>query len=80
MKALRPLAILAGGLILVWLVWEIGVSTLIAELRKLSWRLPLILLPQLVTNVFKTVGWGTAFPRTCPRFGLSFRSASLARR
>jgi uncharacterized protein (TIRG00374 family) len=71
-KALRPLAILAGGLILVWLVWEIGVSTLIAELRKLSWRLPLILLPQLATNVFKTVGWRTAFPRTCPRFGLLF--------
>jgi glycosyltransferase 2 family protein len=71
-KALRPLAILAGGGILVWLVWEIGVSALIAELRKLSWRLPLILLPQLVTNVFKTVGWGTAFPRTRPRFGLLF--------
>ena len=72
MKALRPLALLAGGLIIVWLVWEVGLSTLIAELRKLSWRLPLILLPQAVTNVFKTVGWGTAFPRKCPRFGLLF--------
>jgi uncharacterized protein (TIRG00374 family) len=71
-KALRPLAALAGILILVWLVWEIGVSTLIAELRKLSWRLPLILLPQVVTNVFKTIGWSTAFPRGCPRFGLLF--------
>ena len=71
-KALRPLAILAGGLIVAWLVWEIGLSTLIAELRKLSWRLPLILLPQVVTNVFKTEGWRAAFPRRRPRFRLLF--------
>jgi uncharacterized protein (TIRG00374 family) len=71
-RALRPLAILAGGLIVAWLVWEIGPSTLIAELRKLSWRLPLILLPQVVTNVFKTEGWRAAFPRRRPRFGLLF--------
>lgn len=72
MKALRPLAILAGGLIVAWLVWEIGPSTLIAELRKLSWRLPLILLPQVVTNVFKTEAWRAAFPGRRPRFGLLF--------
>jgi uncharacterized protein (TIRG00374 family) len=72
LKALRPLAILAGGLIVVWLVWEIGVATLVAELRKLSWRLPLILLPQVVTNVFKTEAWRIAFPRRRPRFGLLF--------
>jgi uncharacterized protein (TIRG00374 family) len=71
-KLLRPLAILAGGLLVVWLVWEIGFSTLIAELRKLSWRLPLILLPQVVTNVFKTEGWRAAFPRRRPRFKLLF--------
>src|SRR4029077_4393228 len=56
-KALRPLAVLAGALIVVWLVWEIGISTLVTELRKLSWRLPLILLPQVVTNLFKTEAW-----------------------
>ena len=72
LKALRPLAILAGGLIVVWLVWEIGVATLITELRKLSWRLPLILLPQVVTNLFKTEAWRLAFPRRRPRFGLLF--------
>jgi len=72
LKALRPLAILAGGLIVVWLIWEIGVATLVAELRKLSWRLPLILLPQVVTNVFKTEAWRIAFPRRRPRFGLLF--------
>jgi uncharacterized protein (TIRG00374 family) len=71
-RALRPLAILAGSAIVVWLVWEVGPATLIAELRKLSWRLPLILLPQVVTNVLKTVGWGAAFPRRRPRFGLLF--------
>src|SRR5262245_5105404 len=71
-RALRPLAVLAGGLIVAWLVWEIGPSTLIAELRKLSWRLPLILLPQVVTNLFKTEGWRAAFPRRRPRFRLLF--------
>jgi uncharacterized membrane protein YbhN (UPF0104 family) len=71
-KALRPLAILAGGLIVVWLVREVGPSALLAELHKLSWRLPLILLPQVVTNLFKTEGWRAAFPRRRPRFGLLF--------
>jgi uncharacterized protein (TIRG00374 family) len=71
-KALRPLAVLAGGIIVVWLVWEIGPATLVAELRKLSWRLPLILLPQIVTNVFKTEAWRVAFPRRRPRFALLF--------
>jgi uncharacterized protein (TIRG00374 family) len=69
---LRPLAILAGGLIVVWLVREVGLATLVAELRKLSWRLPLILLPQIVTNLFKTEAWRLAFPRQRPRFGLLF--------
>ena len=71
-RALRPLAVLAGGLIVAWLVWEIGPSTLIAELEKLSWRLPLILLPQVMTNLFKTEGWRAAFPRRRPRFRLLF--------
>jgi uncharacterized protein (TIRG00374 family) len=71
-RALRPLAVLAGGLIVAWLVWEIGLSTLIVELEKLSWRLPLILLPQVVTNLFKTEGWRAAFPGRRPRFGLLF--------
>jgi uncharacterized protein (TIRG00374 family) len=71
-KALRPLAIVAGSAIVVWLVWEVGPATLLAELRKLSWRLPLILLPQVVTNLFKTEAWRLAFPRRRPRFGLLF--------
>jgi uncharacterized protein (TIRG00374 family) len=72
MKVLRPLAVLAGGLILAWLVWEIGIAALEAQLRQLSWRLLLILLPQAVTNVFKTAGWGSAFPRRRPGFRLLF--------
>jgi glycosyltransferase 2 family protein len=72
MKALRPLAILAGCAMVAWLVWQVGPATLIAELHKLSWRLPLILLPQIVTNLFKTEGWRYAFPRRRPRFGLLF--------
>ena len=71
-KALRPLAVLAGVLIVVWLVWEIGIATLVHELGKLSWRLPLILLPQIVTNLFKTEAWRLAFPRRRPGFGLLF--------
>ena len=69
---LRPLAVLAGALIVIWLVWEIGISTLVNELRKLSWRLPLILLPQVVTNLFKTEAWRLAFPRRRPTFRLLF--------
>jgi uncharacterized protein (TIRG00374 family) len=72
MKVVRPLAVLAGGLILAWLVWEIGIAALEAQLRQLSWRLLLILLPQVVTNVFKTAGWGSAFPRRRPSFRLLF--------
>jgi uncharacterized protein (TIRG00374 family) len=71
-RALRPLAILTGGLIFAWLVWEIGVAALMDQLRQLSWRLPLILLPQAVTNVFKTAAWRAAFPGARPRFGLLF--------
>jgi uncharacterized protein (TIRG00374 family) len=71
-KALRPLAILAGSAIVAWLVWQVGPATLVTELRKLSWRLPLILLPQVVTNLFKTEAWRVAFPRRRPRFGLLF--------
>jgi uncharacterized protein (TIRG00374 family) len=69
---LRPLSVLAGALIVIWLVWEIGVATLVNELRKLSWRLPLILLPQVVTNLFKTEAWRLAFPRGRPSFRLLF--------
>ena len=72
MRFLRPLAILTGGLIFAWLVWEIGVDAIMAQLRQLSWRLPLILAPQVVTNVFKTAGWRAAFPGGYPRFGLLF--------
>jgi uncharacterized protein (TIRG00374 family) len=71
-RFLRPLAVAAGALIVAGLVWEIGPATLAAELRKLSWRLPLILVPQVVTNLFKTEGWRAAFPRRRPRFGLLF--------
>jgi uncharacterized protein (TIRG00374 family) len=71
-RALRPLAILTGVLILAWLVWEIGPDAIVAQLRQLSWRLPLILLPQAVTNAFKTASWRAAFPGPHPRFGLLF--------
>jgi uncharacterized protein (TIRG00374 family) len=72
MRVLRPLAILAGGLIFAWLVWEIGVPALVDQLQRLSWRLPLVLLPQAVTNVFKTAGWRAAFPGARPRFAALF--------
>ncbi len=72
MTVLRPLAGLTGVLILAWLVWEIGLTALATQLQHLSWRLPLVLLPQAVTNVFKTAGWAAAFPRERPRFGVLF--------
>jgi uncharacterized protein (TIRG00374 family) len=53
-------------------VWEIGLGALLDQLRYLSWRLPLVILPQAVTNVFKTAGWGAAFPRERPPFGVLF--------
>jgi uncharacterized protein (TIRG00374 family) len=72
MRILRPLAILAGALICVWLVWEIGLPALVEQFQRLSWRLPLVLVPQAVTNVFKTAGWGAAFPGSRPRFAVLF--------
>jgi uncharacterized protein (TIRG00374 family) len=72
MRALRPIAVLTAGLVLAWLLWEVGVMALLAQLRQLSWRLPLVLLPQVLTNAFKTAGWAASFPRGRPRFGLLF--------
>ncbi|HZS32643.1 MAG TPA: lysylphosphatidylglycerol synthase domain-containing protein [Methylomirabilota bacterium] len=67
MRVLRALAIAIGLAVVGWLVWRIGPGALAAELRRLGWRLPLILLPPAGTNLLQTLGWRFAFPRRRPR-------------
>lgn len=60
---------LAGLAVVAWLVWEIGPGTLAAELRALSWRLAVLLLPQAAVSVLHAAGWRAAFPGRLPELG-----------
>jgi hypothetical protein len=71
--ALRGAAILAGLVAAGWLVAEIGVAALAAQLAQLSWRLPLLLLPQLAVNTAQAAGWSYAFPDERPPLILLLR-------
>jgi glycosyltransferase 2 family protein len=62
----RALAAFAGLLILAALVWAVGPEALVGQIRDLSWRLPLILLPYAVVAVLDAAGWRYAFPGRLP--------------
>lgn len=62
----RALAALAGLGVMVWLVWEIGPDVLLTELRTLSWRLAVLLLPYSLVAVLDATGWRYAFPNRLP--------------
>jgi putative membrane protein len=66
----RALAALAGLAVLAWLVWEIGPGVLLAELERLSWRLPVLLLPYALVAVLDAAGWRYAFPGRLPPLAL----------
>ncbi len=66
MRRLRILAAAAGLAGLGWLVWEIGPAALAAEFRDLSWRFPVLLLPQALVAVLDGAGWRYAFPGRLP--------------
>ena len=66
MTWLRPLAAIAGLAAIAWLIWEIGPHALWAQLRALSWRWPLLLLPHTSVAVFDAAGWRYAFPGRLP--------------
>jgi uncharacterized protein (TIRG00374 family) len=68
-KALRAVAVLAGVGVAGWLVWEIGPATLAADLRALSWRLAVLLLPQAAVTLIDAAGWRYAFPGRLPDLG-----------
>ena len=70
MTWLRALAAAAGVAVLGWLVWEIGPGTLWAQLRMLSWRLPVLLLPYALVAVLDAAGWRFAFPGRPPSLPL----------
>lgn len=62
----RALATLAGLGVVAWLVWEIGPAVLVAEMRRLSWRLGLLVLPQALVSLLDAAGWRYAFPGRLP--------------
>jgi putative membrane protein len=63
---LRPLSAIAGVAAIAWLIWEIGPHALLAQLRTLSWRWPLLLLPHTSVAVLDAAGWRYAFPGRLP--------------
>jgi hypothetical protein len=71
--ALRWAATLAGLLVAAWLVSEVGLAALAAQVAQLSWRLPLVLLPQVAGNTAQAAGWSYAFPRERPPLLLLLR-------
>jgi uncharacterized protein (TIRG00374 family) len=66
MAALRALAAIAGLLVIAGLVWAVGLHTLLAQLRGISWQLPLLLLPYAVVATLDAAGWRYAFPGRLP--------------
>ena len=69
MTWLRTLAVLAGLGVAAWLAWEVGPAALIGELRRLSWRLGLLMLPQALVSVLDAAGWRYGFPGRLPPLG-----------
>ena len=70
MSGLRALAALAGLGVVAWLTWEVGPAALATEMRQLSWRLGLLMLPQSLVTVLDAVGWRYAFPDRMPGLAL----------
>jgi glycosyltransferase 2 family protein len=66
MKSIRIIAASTGLVVAAGLVWEIGPMALIAEVRQLSWRLGLLMLPQGLVSLVDAAGWRYAFPRRLP--------------
>jgi len=63
------LAALAGLAVVAWLVWQIGPAALAAEMRQLSWRLGLVMLPQALVSLLDAVGWRYTFLTRLPPLG-----------
>lgn len=63
---LRAVGVLAGVGVAAWLVWEIGPAILAAQLRALSWRVVIVMLPQAAVSLLHAAGWRCAFPRRLP--------------
>ncbi len=70
MRALRALAAAAGLLVIAWLLWEVGPDALLAQVRVLSWRLPLLFLPYSFVALLDAAGWRYAFPGRLPSLPL----------
>ncbi len=57
MKALPRVVLVAGGLLFVWLLFRIGPSVLLANLRLVGWKLAIVVALGAVTLFFDTLGW-----------------------
>ncbi|MBI3456211.1 MAG: flippase-like domain-containing protein [Candidatus Rokubacteria bacterium] len=66
MNAMQALAAAAGLGVIALLVWEVGPAGLLAQVRELSWRLPVLLLPYGLVAVLDAAGWRYAFPGRLP--------------
>src|SRR5262249_40089615 len=70
MTLLRALAAAAGLAVIAWLWREIGPDVLLAQLRQLSWRLPLVFLPYGLIAALDGAGWRYSFPGRLPSLPL----------
>ncbi|HSE95895.1 MAG TPA: lysylphosphatidylglycerol synthase domain-containing protein [Methylomirabilota bacterium] len=68
-RAVRIGALLAGLAVAAWLVWRVGLETLVAQLSGLGWGLGLIMLPHVIVSVLDAAGWRYAFPGRLPALG-----------
>ncbi len=66
MSRLRTLAAVAGLAAVGVLAWEVGPEALWRQLRDLSWRLPVLVLPYALVAVLDAAGWRCAFPGRRP--------------
>ncbi|HEV8674843.1 MAG TPA: flippase-like domain-containing protein [Methylomirabilota bacterium] len=57
MTLLRVLAAAAGLAVIGWLWWDIGPDVLVAQVRALSWRLPVVFLPYTLIALLDAIGW-----------------------
>jgi putative membrane protein len=66
MMWLRGLAVVAGVAAVAWLVWEVGPEALWSQLRQLSWRIPVLILPYALVALLDGAGWRYSFPGRLP--------------
>ena len=60
-RRLRTLLLILGVALLALVIAQVGLRTLVDQVRALSWRLPLLLIPYALVTLLDTMGWKYAF-------------------